>query len=67
MSLRWAKQVSAWSLEVTIFSNFWEFFPAVFRNKLPMSTNFILLGATDQKLRRNLGSQITSYSLTVLG
>jgi hypothetical protein len=47
-------------------------FPNVSQNKLRVSTNFMILGAMDQKLwvfevsRRSLGSQKTFYFLTFL-
>jgi hypothetical protein len=65
MTVQWTNWFWARSLDLTLFLDFLNFFPIVSRNKLHVSTNFIILGAMDQKLyvfenfRRSLGSQRT--------
>jgi hypothetical protein len=60
-----------WSLTISRF--FETFFPNASRNRLCVSTNFMILGATDQKLwvfevfRLSSGNQKTFYFLTFLG
>jgi hypothetical protein len=73
MSVQRTNRVWAGSLDLTLLLDFWNFFPTVSQNKLCVSPNFIILGATDQKLwmfenfRRSPGSPKTFYILTFLG
>jgi hypothetical protein len=67
------KPVLAASLDIALYLDFLKKNPIASQKKLRVSTNFIILGAMDQKLlvfenfRRNLESQKTFYSLTFLG
>jgi hypothetical protein len=73
MSVRRTNRFWAGLLDLTLFLDFRLFFPSASRNKLGVRINFIILGATDQKLwvfenfRKSPGSQKTFYILTFLG